>query len=203
MRLPDPFRYPNEPHVRRHGPRGYAKYGQYRDWLRDEFRFRCVFCLVREQWTQCKSLFDIDHWEPRVLKPDLTNDYDNLLYACRTCNSDKSSSLVPDPCSCAYGKSLKVHDDGTIHALNTHGEILIDELDLDDSRRNEFRKWLIATVRLVAEHGTKEHLVHYLGLPENLPDLKRKPPGGNSRVEGLQDTWHARSSRGELPDIFE
>ncbi len=203
MRSPDPFSYPNEPHVRRHGPRGYAHYREYRDWLRDEFRFRCVFCLVREQWTQCKSLFDIDHWEPRALKPHLTNDYDNLLYACRTCNSDKSSSLVPDPCLCAYGNSLEIHDDGTIHALDAYGEILIDELDLDAPSRNEFRKWHIATVQLVAEHGKREHLIHYLGLPKNLPDLKLKPPGGNSRSNGLLDTWHARSFRGELPEIIE
>jgi hypothetical protein len=29
---------------------GYADTDSYRPWLRDEFAFRCVFCLVREQW---------------------------------------------------------------------------------------------------------------------------------------------------------
>ncbi len=36
------FVYPTLPHVRRHGPRGYADYPSYRPWLRDEFAFRCV-----------------------------------------------------------------------------------------------------------------------------------------------------------------
>ncbi len=40
--MTDPFSYPNRPHVRRHGPRGYANYESYRPWLRDEFSFRCV-----------------------------------------------------------------------------------------------------------------------------------------------------------------
>lgn len=31
-----PFDYPPEPHIRRHGPRGYSDYGSYRPWLRDE-----------------------------------------------------------------------------------------------------------------------------------------------------------------------
>jgi hypothetical protein len=203
MRSPDPFRYPDEPHVRRHGPQGYAHYRQYRDWLRDEFRFRCVFCLAREQWGQVKSLFDIDHFEPRVLRPDLIANYDNLLYACRTCNSGKSSALVPDPHGCAYGRCLRVHDDGTIHALNPEGTILIDELDLDDNQRNIYRKLIIASVQLAAQHGQQELLELYLGLPSNLPDLKSRPPGGNTRPEGLRMSWHARRERGEVPAVIE
>ena len=50
-----PFVYPSTPHQRRHGPRGYADYGTYRPWLRDEFCFRCVFCLLREQWGRVAS----------------------------------------------------------------------------------------------------------------------------------------------------
>jgi hypothetical protein len=34
------FRYPQAPHVRRHGPRGYATAEAFRPWLRDEFDFR-------------------------------------------------------------------------------------------------------------------------------------------------------------------
>lgn len=203
MRSPDPFRYPDEPHLRRHGPRGYKNYGQYRDWLRDEFRFRCVFCLVREQWSQTKGLFDIDHFLPRVLNPELATDYDNLVYACRTCNLDKSSSLVPDPCGCVYGKALEVHDDGTIHALDANGEVLIDELDLDSKQRNEYRQLILDTVRLASKADEDNLLFRYLGLPHNLPELGKEPPGGNSRPDGVNMSWHARRSRGELADVIE
>jgi hypothetical protein len=43
------FEYPLMPHVRRHGPAGYDDYASYRDWLRDEFTFRCVFWWCRAQ----------------------------------------------------------------------------------------------------------------------------------------------------------
>jgi hypothetical protein len=43
-----PFAYADAPHVRKHGPSGYVRYQSYKDWLRDEFAFRCVYCLERE-----------------------------------------------------------------------------------------------------------------------------------------------------------
>jgi hypothetical protein len=46
------FNYPDPRSGRRHGPVGYASYRSYRPWLRDEFTFRCVYCLKREQWGQ-------------------------------------------------------------------------------------------------------------------------------------------------------
>ena len=49
------FRYPAVPHARRHGPRGYADAESYRPWLRDEFTFRCVYCLFREQWGRSRQ----------------------------------------------------------------------------------------------------------------------------------------------------
>lgn len=44
------FRYPKDLQRRRHGPRGYLRYESYKPWLRDEFRFRCTYCLCRERW---------------------------------------------------------------------------------------------------------------------------------------------------------
>ncbi len=34
-----PFAYPATPHRRKHGPGGYERYQEYKDWLRDEFTF--------------------------------------------------------------------------------------------------------------------------------------------------------------------
>ena len=42
MTLPRPFVYPTSPHPRRHGPAGYEDYDSFKDWLRDEFGFRCA-----------------------------------------------------------------------------------------------------------------------------------------------------------------
>jgi len=43
----------------------------------------------------------------------------------------------------------------------------------------------------------------YFGYPSNLPDLAAlKPPGGNSRPEGLEQSAFACRGRGELPDMY-
>lgn len=56
-----PFAYPAAPHARRHGPQGYANYPEYKDWLRDEFTFRCVYCREREQWYPSRAAaFSVD-----------------------------------------------------------------------------------------------------------------------------------------------
>jgi len=44
------LQYPRHLHIRRHSPRGYRTYRAYKPWLRDEFAFRCVYCLWRERW---------------------------------------------------------------------------------------------------------------------------------------------------------
>lgn len=84
--IPEPFAYPSSPHVRRHGPRGWKDYQRYRPWLRDEFAFRCVYCLEREIWRDMREAFHIDHLIPQQLQPDLKYDYNNLLYLCPACN---------------------------------------------------------------------------------------------------------------------
>src|SRR5579862_5891320 len=93
----DPFAYPSAPLSRRHGPQGYADIEGYRPWLRDDFCFRCVYCLLREQWGQVRGGHAIDHFEPVAKQPDRALEYDNLLYACTACNAAKSDRRVPDP----------------------------------------------------------------------------------------------------------
>jgi len=199
MRNPDPFRYPSAPHVRRHGPR-YGSYSSYRDWLRDEFRFRCVFCLEREQWTQVRGRFDLDHCIPWILRPDLEVTYDNLLYTCHGCNLQKSSKLIPDPAVHAYGKCLEVVDSGEMRALNESGVILIDALDLNRATVVENRKMWIDVIRGLA--GKPDLLSRLMGLPNHLPELK-SPRTGNSRPDGLKETWLERRNAGLVPPILE
>ena len=70
------------------------------DVLRDEFTFRCVYCLSRETWyPNGSSSFSVDHMEPQISRPDLLTVYTNLVYACNRCNSLKSDlALLPiDP----------------------------------------------------------------------------------------------------------
>ena len=58
------FDYPESRSERIHGPAGYATYESFRPWLRDEFTFRCVYCLKRETWGQVTGEFELDHFQP-------------------------------------------------------------------------------------------------------------------------------------------
>src|SRR5947209_17514667 len=95
---PTPFAYPLAPHARRHGPRGYGGYRGYqrfKPWLRDDFTFRCVYCLFRERWyPNGQDAFSVEHVTPQALAPDRVCDYDNLVYACVRCNSLKPLNLL-------------------------------------------------------------------------------------------------------------
>jgi hypothetical protein len=93
------FDYPSQIHVRKHGPKGYRDAGSFKPWLRDEFAFRCVYCLWRETWCQDgDESFSVEHFAPRSTHPDQACEYDNLLYACCRCNSLKREvSLAFDP----------------------------------------------------------------------------------------------------------
>jgi hypothetical protein len=55
MSRPTPFAYPAVGHMRRHASAGYKDYRDFKPWLRDEFEFRCVYCLQREMWSRVRD----------------------------------------------------------------------------------------------------------------------------------------------------
>src|SRR6185312_3127966 len=118
------FDYPVGPLERSHGPRGYEGYASYRPWLRDEFAFRCVYCLSREQWGRETGEFDLDHFAPQKARPDLETTYDNLFYSCRRCNATKSAQPVPDPAALVAG-DLRLLPDGSLEGHSTDAKALI------------------------------------------------------------------------------
>ena len=199
---PDPFAYPLEPHVRRHGPLGYSHHRLYLNWLRDEFSFRCVYCLRRETWLTVTADWQIDHFIPKSIHPKGALDYDNLVYSCSSCNHSKAAHLAPDPCKVAYGSCVKVDEHGEIQALNADGITLIEALGLDDGDYKELRRAifeLLAELRL----GGKAYS-RVFGYPVNLPDLSKEPnpPGGNKRLSGVRESWFEKAKAGRLPKVY-
>jgi hypothetical protein len=82
MRVPSPFAYPASAHERRHAPAGYVDYQKFKPWLRDEFTFRCVYCLERERWYPSRAAaFSVDHVVPQVSAPERICDYKSRLCA--------------------------------------------------------------------------------------------------------------------------
>ncbi len=197
----DAFQYPKLPHVRRHGPDGYARYERYRPWLRDEFCFRCVLCLHRERWPRTSG-FEIDHLIPVAERPDLECRYGNLLYVCRQCNNLKTDLRIPDPCSIAYGDCLCVNKDGSVQALNADGRVLVRILRLDRPERVRQRRMIIEVLTEAEERGDRRRLSEWLGFPSDMHDLSWFRPPTNRRPEGIEESYFARRQRGELPEIY-
>jgi len=181
------FEYPTEPHIRRHGPGGYRDYESYRDWVRDEFMFRCVYCLHRERWYGRGATFHIEHFIPVAGDPHRDLEYANLLYACATCNNAKCDILgVPDPCSVAFADCVSIKEDGQVEALNEAGESLVKKLRLNSVKNVHHRfRWMrvLAALQLHEPDLYCEHM----GFPDELPDLRTKRVPLNSRVESVDD----------------
>lgn len=66
-----------------------AKYGDYLLELQEDFHFICGYCGKSIKVT--KNTFEIDHFVPKSLAPELENEYSDLVYACFTCNRKKSN----------------------------------------------------------------------------------------------------------------
>ena len=197
-----PFDYPPAPHVRRHGPAGYADYASYRPWLRDEFAFRCVFCLRRETWGTLSGEFAIDHFQPAALRPERATEYDNLLYVCGPCNLRKAAREVPDPLVALTAEAITVRTDGTIDAHTRTARRIARLLQLDARELVEFRAMWIDVIRLAAAYDPDLY-ARLLAYPDDLPDLGTlRPPGGNTRPDGIEQSHFRRRQRGELPATF-
>jgi hypothetical protein len=197
------FEYPALAHVRRHGPGGYNDYGSYRDWLRDEFRFLCVYCLHREQWYCRGGTFHIDHFVPVGVDGDRVTDYANLIYACTTCNEAKSDILgLPDPCVVPFGECLEITLDGRVLARNKIGETLREALRLDSAQNVAHRRRWIKVLKALQESGEVETYRELMGFPQDLPDLRTKRPPKNDKPAGAASCYFALRERGDLPETY-
>jgi hypothetical protein len=200
--------YPEVPHVRRHGPRGYLDHKHYKPWLRDEFSFRCVYCLCRETWfPDGEAYFGCDHVWPRSRSTGDISTYDDLVYACGMCNACKKDfPEALDFGTVALAEHLEAQPDGTIRALSPWGEALIDVCALNRSDLVAFRRDLRMLLELLAKRrgeAAARLRKRYFGYPDDLPDLGTlRPPGGNSRPEGITACCFERRQRGELPDSY-
>ncbi len=201
------FAFPMARHRRKHGPEGYTNYESYREWLRDEFSYRCVFSLIRETWIGRAASFDIDHLCPQSSDPTLACDYNNLLYLSHRTNLRKGKLPLPDPGKVALGECLKVETDGDrmgeITPLNRDGEVIIATLRLDHPEAvQERRKWL--TILRVAAESHESLFRELVGFPADLSNLatpqRRKR---NTRPEGIQESaYHLREITRSLPDWY-
>jgi hypothetical protein len=196
------FEYPVSPHVRRHGPTGYKDHNSFRDWLRDEFTFRCVYCLHREQWYGRGATFHVEHFIPSTPDPNLKSEYTNLLYACATCHEAKRAIIgLSNPCNVAFNDSLRVTANGVIQALNPDGQRLEQVLRLNSETNVRHRsRWM----RVLEALRWADPLLYqeYMGFPKDLSDLRIKRVPTNTKPAGAVNCYFALRERGELPATY-
>jgi hypothetical protein len=201
------FDYPTTPIMRRHGPRGYTSYESFKPWLRDDFAFRCAYCLKRERFEpDGEAAFSVDHFIPVAVDPTRLLAYDNLIYACLRCNRTKGPQIdLLDPCSEALAEHLRVQDDATVHGLTPQGRLFIKQLYLNHPRLIALRSEMMKLIRVLAaspDPVAAEMLQRRLGFPDDLPDLSALRPPGNSRPAGVEQCYFALRERGELPETY-
>jgi len=197
------FTYPAATENRRHGPSGYSDYESYRPWLRDEFVFRCAYCLLRERWGRYTGEFDLEHFIPQT-RDTYTSQaagYENLVYSCHSCNLKKGRVLLPKTQQCLTAETVHVRLDGYLVGLTGEAERLIDVLALNSSRWVQWRLAWIRIVELAAEDDPKL-FCRLMGFPDDLPDLARLHPPANSRPGGVAQSYFAQRERGELPEYY-
>lgn len=195
------FDYPPIKKTRRHGPSGYRQYEQFRPWLRDEFCFRCIYCLKRETWGQVTGEFELDHFEPQVLKPIKSLDYENLVYACCRCNAIKGSQRIADPFDWLWHDAVTILPDGYLQAHHQESRRLILQMDLNSPELVRWRVLWMRVVELASEHDHALFL-QLVDFPSNLPNLSKLRPHRNHRPSGISASWFALKQQGLLPSIY-
>ena len=208
MTTPHPFVYSPAILARRHGPRSYDPFGGYKPWLRDEFTFRCVYCLEREVWYPDRAdSFSVDHLIPQSQSPALIGEYANLVYACRRCNSHRGVELTFDPAADIIADHIQLTETGVMFGLTPDGLRMITLLRLNESPALDVRRKYLDISELFAAMPANERIARLymreFGYPHDMPDLRTlRPPGGNSNPGSEDACYFARAERGELPATY-
>jgi len=111
-----------------------TSYQGYKPLLREDFHQRCGYCGDHDFFGE--TFYEIDHFVPKkMLKTIKVTDYNNLVYACRSCNNFKRAKWPSgdelvcndgkigfvDPCSDEYPTHFKRLEDGSIKSTTVLG----------------------------------------------------------------------------------
>jgi hypothetical protein len=120
--------------TRRETPPFSANYRHYVPYLRKDFLYQCAYCERTEAYMSGEESFEVEHFRPRSIFPDLSSAYHNLYYCCRRCNGNKGNTWPSetdiaerrqfvDPClEDLYQGHLLVRSDGDVDWLTPSGE---------------------------------------------------------------------------------
>ena len=159
-------------------------YSDYRDELRKDCCYSCVYCSIAE--LEASGIgFDIDHYIPRRIfsktNPSLETDYYNLLYSCKVCNLKKSGYYPANEESSKKYYVLRPDRDildnhlslteNTMTSLTETGEFNIHKLSLNRQalkRLRDLRLRLAQSKKMVAFGVSRIRELNFDNLPTSI-----------------------------------
>ena len=96
-------------------------YKRYKDSLEKDFFQRCGYTYCQQDWFGGKRNFQIDHFKPKSIHPELKTKYSNLIYSCSYVNRAKSDDIgiYLDPCDVDYNEHFYRNELGNIYPVET------------------------------------------------------------------------------------
>lgn len=184
---------------RRPNPRNVSKYKLYKEDLRQDFKNCCGYCGDEDSWGGGKRVFHIDHFVPRKILVNISEEcYDNLVYSCFYCNNKKRADWPTknenihndgaagyiDPCNPTYGQQFMRNKFGEIIPLTTLGNYMYSKLGLNLRRHSIIWNLCRLEKRITKlnelrndgklDKGTEEFLEIMIEYYKNIEELKNE-----------------------------
>lgn len=120
---------------------------------REDFRFTCAYCLLREKWAAGLENFELDRFRPQSKFPGLSFSFYNLYWSCHVCNKIKgahwpSPALLDrgigfvDLCAADFADHFFEQPGGEWRGMTPSAEYTIDALRLNRPHLVELRRLL-------------------------------------------------------------
>jgi hypothetical protein len=118
------------------------------------------------------------------------------------CNVAKAARLSPNPEQVLLADDVRVHDDGSIEGKTPDARRLIRVIGLDEPEYKDFRNLWLGIVALAKQHDPALYRT-LMCYPRDLPNLASlRPPKGNSRPDGVQQSCCAARQNSLLPETY-
>lgn len=157
------------------------EYAKYKPYLRYDFFCSCAYCTMTESEAQAIR-FTIDHYHPRNARPELENEYSNLMYACDECNQRKGDRCPPPEAQTSGHRFFRPDQDlhhehfekagNELESKTNIGYYTINAIDLNRltlRRLRDIRSRLINCDKFIVEGIAALRRFHIDRLP---PDIK-------------------------------
>ncbi len=155
----NPYVYGKSRHQRTERPEQCKNYRRYKPTLRVEFKHRCVYCCAPDG--DRPESYAVEHYLPKKDFPRLECTYENLFYACISCNTRKGAywprrpelkagRFIPNPCDHVMFQHLRFNG-VTVEAKTEAGRFAVAMLDLNSPQATQHRTNVVTALDLLKE----------------------------------------------------